>query len=325
MGRPLRPPRPEDRLCRPQLQSACGRIGRRAAEGAASLRQVRQHALRRRRPDRAAAEHRTRRRRSRARGRDRSGGYRRAAERGDRLTGYDQEIVEALERIFSADTSIYRQRGFQRRIGFGERPALVNIDLANAWTRPGNPFTCEGMETIIPAVQKLNAAARAKGVPIVYTTTAYNVTDGPNSDMGLWVHKIPVEVLQLGTEAVAIDDRIAPEPGEQVIVKKRASGFHGTYLSGYLNAYGVDTVIVTGVTMAGCVRHTVEDAIAEGFRPIVVREAVGDRVPGVVEWNLFDIDAKFGDVEPLERVLEYLDGIQPFESTRGRTSGVPLA
>jgi hypothetical protein len=58
----------------------------------------------------------------------------------------------------------------------------------------------------------------------------------------------------------------------------------------------------------------VEDAISEGFRPIVVREAVGDRVPGVVEWNLFDIDAKFGDVEPLERVLEYLDGIAPFES-----------
>jgi N-carbamoylsarcosine amidase len=227
---------------------------------------------------------------------------------------YDPEILAALERIFAADTSIYSGRGFQRRVGFGERPALVNIDLANAWTRPGNPFTCEGMETIIPAVQQLNAAARAKGVPIVYTTTAYNVTDGPSSDMGLWVHKIPVEVLQAGTDAVAIDERIAPAPGEQVIVKKRASAFHGTYLTSCLNAHGVDTVIVTGVTMAGCVRHTVEDAIAEGFRPIVVREAVGDRVPGVVEWNLFDIDAKFGDVEPLERVLEYLDGLAPFES-----------
>jgi N-carbamoylsarcosine amidase len=227
---------------------------------------------------------------------------------------YDPEILAALERIFAADTSIYSGRGFQRRVGFGERPALVNIDLANAWTRPGNPFTCEGMDTIIPAVQQLNAAARAKGVPIVYTTTAYNVTDGPSSDMGLWVHKIPVEVLQAGTDAVAIDERIAPAPGEQVIVKKRASAFHGTYLTSFLNAHGVDTVIVTGVTMAGCVRHTVEDAIAEGFRPIVVREAVGDRVPGVVEWNLFDIDAKFGDVEPLERVLEYLDGLAPFES-----------
>ena len=76
-----------------------------------------------------------------------------------------------------------------------------------------------------------------------------------------------------------------------------------------LVAHGVDTVILTGVTMCGCVRHSCEDAIAEGFRPIVVREAVGDRVPGVVEWNLFDIDAKFGDVEPLEAVLDYLDGL----------------
>ena len=75
-------------------------------------------------------------------------------------------------------------------------------------------------------------------------------------------------------------------------------------------------MILTGVTMAGCVRHTTEDAIAEGFRPIVVREAVGDRVPGVVEWNLFDIDAKFGDVEPLERCSSYLGGIEPFASRR---------
>jgi N-carbamoylsarcosine amidase len=222
------------------------------------------------------------------------------------------DIQDMLRGIFDADTGIYQQRGFQRKVGFGDRPALIHIDLANAWTRPGHAFSCEGMDVIIPAVQQLNAAARPKACPIVYTTTAYNVTEGPNSDMGLWVHKIPVEKLQVGTDAVAIDDRIAPQPGEQVIVKKRASAFHGTYLSSFLKAQGVDTVVLTGVTMAGCVRHTCEDALAEGFRPIVVREGVGDRVPGVVEWNLFDIDAKFGDVEPLERVLEYLEGIPPF-------------
>jgi len=229
----------------------------------------------------------------------------------------DAEVRTALSTIFDADTGIYRDRGFQRRVGFGRRPALVHIDLANAWTRPGHAFSCDGMDTIIPAVQALNKTGRAKGIPIVYTTTAYEDVEGPNSDMGLWVHKIPVELLQLGTEAVEIDERIAPQPGELVIVKKRASGFHGTHLSSYLNAQGVDTVIITGVTMAGCVRHTTEDAIAEGFRPIVVREAVGDRVPGVVEWNLFDIDAKFGDVESLDRVLGYLAGTEPFESRVG--------
>jgi maleamate amidohydrolase len=224
------------------------------------------------------------------------------------------DVKAALETIFDADTGIYRTRGFQRRVGFGQRPALVHIDLANAWTKPGHAFSCDGMDVIIPAVQALNEAGRAKGIPIVYTTTAYAVTSGPNTDMGLWHHKIPVELLQIGSPEVAIDERIAPLADEQVIVKKRASAFHGTYLSGFLKARGVDTVIITGVTMAGCVRHSTEDAIAEGFRPIVVREAVGDRVPGVVEWNLFDIDAKFGDVEPLDRVLAYLDALEPAAS-----------
>jgi maleamate amidohydrolase len=234
------------------------------------------------------------------------------------------DITRALERIFSTDSELYRGRGFMRRVGFGERPALVVIDLANAWTRPGNPFTCDGMDVIIPGVQRLLAAARAKTVPVVYTTTAYAVTEGPNTDMGLWHKKIPVEVLRLGTDAVAIDERIAPDAGEQVIVKKRASAFHGTYLAGFLKSAGVDTVVVTGVTMAGCVRHTVEDAIAEGFRPIVVRECVGDRVAGAVEWNLFDIDAKFGDVESLERVLDYLEGVTPWHEAQQAGADVRL-
>jgi nicotinamidase-related amidase len=219
------------------------------------------------------------------------------------------DLTGALESIFSADSELYRGRGFMRRVGFGRRPALINIDLANAWTRPGNPFTCDGMDVIIPGVQRLLAAARPKGIPIVFTTTAYAVTEGPNTDMGLWHRKIPVEVLRLGTDAVAIDERIAPEPGEHVIVKKFASAFHGTHLLGLLRSAGVDTVIVTGVTMAACVRHSVEDALGLGFHPIVVRECVGDRIAGAVEWNLFDIDAKFGDVEPLETVLEYLTNV----------------
>lgn len=219
------------------------------------------------------------------------------------------ELQEVLNKVFAADSALYTSRGFQRKIGFGQRPALLNIDLANAWTRPGNVFTCDNMDVIIPATQKLLTVARARGMPVVYTTTAYDVVEGPNTDMGLWHRKIPVEVLKAGTEAVAIDDRVKPLADELVIVKKRASAFHGTYLAGFLRASDVDTVIITGVTMAGCVRHSIEDAIAEGFRPIVVREAVGDRVAGVVEWNLFDIQAKFGDVEPVDVVLRYLNGL----------------
>jgi N-carbamoylsarcosine amidase len=217
-----------------------------------------------------------------------------------------QELQTTLSRVFAHDSKLYQNRGFQRRIGYGRKPALINIDLANAWTQPGNPFTCTGMETIIPGVQQLLEAFRARNLPVIYTTTAYDVTDGPNTDMGLWHLKIPNEVLKADSKLIEIDERIKPLKGEHVIVKKRASAFHGTHLAGMLRAMGVDTVVITGTTASACVRNTTEDAIADGFRPIVVRECIGDRILGAVEWNLFDIDAKFGDVEPLNKVLAYL-------------------
>jgi len=223
------------------------------------------------------------------------------------------QLTEALEAAFEEATRRYHERGFQRRVGFGKKPALINVDLANAWTRPGNPFTCEHIDDrVIPAVQKLLAAFRKHGFPVVHVTTCYQVTDrnNPNTDMGLWHNKIPVEVVnESDTNLWAIDSRIAPIAGEQVLVKKRASAFHGTYLAGFLRAAGVDTILVTGVTASACVRETVCDGLADGFRPIAVKEAIGDRVPGAVLWNLFDIDAKFGDVETVERCLQYIDTI----------------
>ena len=223
----------------------------------------------------------------------------------------DTDTKALLDKLFAADSKLYQNRGFQRRIGWGKKPALVNIDLANAWTREGYPFTCEGMETIIPAVQRVLDAFRAKGLPIVYTTTAYDIIEGDHTDMGLWAKKIPAEALANGSEAVQIDERLDRRPDELVIVKKQASAFRGTNLSSFLNAAGVDTIVVTGTTASACVRATVEDGIADGFRPIIVRECIGDRIAGAVEWNLFDIDAKFGDVEPLDTVLAHLQRNEP--------------
>jgi isochorismate hydrolase len=82
-----------------------------------------------------------------------------------------QQLRQALSDVFAANAALYRNRGFQRRIGYGTRPALLIIDLANAWTRPGNPFTCEGMDEIILGTQRLLASFRARRLPIVYTTT----------------------------------------------------------------------------------------------------------------------------------------------------------
>lgn len=225
----------------------------------------------------------------------------------------ETDLDAVLQKAFDESTRIYAERGFQRRIGFGKKPALVSIDLANAWTRPGNPFTCEGVDDrIIPSMQALLKSCRENGHPVVHVTTAYQITDrdNPNTDMGMWHHKIPVEAVDLKDEHLwAIDSRIAPIEGEYVMLKKRASGFSGTPLAGYLRGLGVDTILVTGVTATACVRTTICDGLAEGFRTIAVKEAIGDRVPGAVAWNLFDIDAKFADVESTETCVAYLDSI----------------
>lgn len=226
-----------------------------------------------------------------------------------------QDLMSMLEQAFNESTKLYQERGFQRRVGFGKKPALVSVDLANAWTRPGNPFTCdqEKMDNeIIPGMQRLLEAFRAANLPVIHVTTAYEITDrnAPFTDMGLWHNKIPIDVVDLADEELwAIDSRIAPVKGEYTLLKKRASSFHGTELAGILRANGVDTILVTGVTACACVRQTICDGIADGFRPIAVKECIGDRVPGAVAWNLFDIDAKFGDVESVDRCIDYVSTI----------------
>ena len=227
-----------------------------------------------------------------------------------------ENLDAMLQKAFDESTKIYQERGFQRRIGFGKKPAIISVDLANAWTRPGNPFTCDmdKMDNeIIPGMQRLLEAARANGHVVVHVTTAYQNTDrkDPHTDMGQWHNKIPVEAVNLADDNLwAIDSRIAPVEGEWVMMKKRASSFSGTPLAGYLQTCGVDTLIVTGVTATACVRTTVCDGLQEGFRTIAVRECIGDRVPGAVAWNLYDIDAKFADVESVDTCVNYLKNVE---------------
>ena len=226
-----------------------------------------------------------------------------------------KNLDKVLEQAFAESTKLYEERGFKRRIGFGKRPALISVDLANAWTRPGNPFTCDQEkmdDEIIPGMKRLLKSFREKKFPIVHVTTAYQITDrsDPNTDMGLWHHKIPMEAVDLKNEDLwQIDSRIAPEEGEYVLLKKRASSFSGTPLSGYLRSCNVDTIIVTGVTATACVRTTICDGLSDGFRTIAVKECIGDRVPGAVAWSLYDIDSKFADVESVDTCVNYMSNL----------------
>jgi maleamate amidohydrolase len=175
------------------------------------------------------------------------------------------------------------------------------------FTDPESPLACD-LERPISEIQKLLRAARQVEIPVVFTTVAYRESD--NLTAAAFIDKVPALLtLQAGTRWAEIDPRIAPGEAEPVLNKLFASGFFGTGLSSLLTAAGVDTLIITGASTSGCVRATAVDALQYGFRPVVPREAVGDRNPDAHAANLYDIDAKYGDVAPTEDVLEYLEGI----------------
>jgi nicotinamidase-related amidase len=197
----------------------------------------------------------------------------------------------------------YKKRGFAQRMGFGQRPALLIIDFINAFTDLSSPLASD-LNSPVEATQPLLAAARQKRIPIFFTTVAY---DEGVEDAGVFIKKVPsLRVLKTGSPMVAIDERLQPQPGEHVLVKKYASAFFGTSLWSTLTAARVDTVLIAGCTTSGCVRASAVDACQMGFHPMVVEEAVGDRAAGPHQANLFDIDAKYGDVVSLEAALKYL-------------------
>ena len=197
--------------------------------------------------------------------------------------------------------------GFGGRAGFGERPALLIIDMNNAFTDPASPLVCD-LDSVVDAIAQLLEGSRRAGIPIVYTNVIMDA--GAQQAAKAFIDKIPVLTFMApGTKWIEIDDRIAPLPDEAVIVKNFASAFFGTALSSLLASAGRDSVIVTGASTSGCVRASVVDCLQHGYRPLIPREAVGDRNQAAHEANLYDMDAKYGDVVSLDETLEYLEAL----------------
>ncbi len=200
----------------------------------------------------------------------------------------------------------YKRKGFAERSGFGTKPALLIVDFINGFTDPTTPLGGD-FSSQLDVTNQLLAVFRLNGIPVVYTTIAY---EPDFRDAGLFIKKVPsLSILLKGSPMVEVDRRIAPLPGERVLEKKFASSFFGTDLAGYLKGLGVDTIIMTGCTTSGCIRASAVDSLQYGFLTVVVREGVGDRPEGTHEANLLDIDAKYGDVVSLHEVLAYLQSV----------------
>ena len=196
---------------------------------------------------------------------------------------------------------------FDGRIGFGKRAAILVIDFIRAYTTPGAPLYAAPVVEAVRETVDVLAAARRKGVLVVYTRVIYSPS---GIDGGIFVQKVPVLRTMVEGEPLAeIVPELPPAATDVILNKQYASAFFGTSLAAMLTAQGVDTVIITGCSTSGCVRATAVDGMQYGFRVIVPRECVGDRRVEPHEANLFDINSKYGDVVSRAETLAWLEAL----------------
>ncbi len=196
---------------------------------------------------------------------------------------------------------------FDGHLPFGKRPALLIVDFVMAYLDPQSALYA-GVEEPLAHNERLLGVARDVGIPIIFTNVEY--TPG-GIDGGLFYRKVPaLRLFEKGSALGAFPPSLQPLPGEIIMTKNYASAFFGTSLASTLNALGVDTLLVTGLSTSGCVRATALDALQYGFAPFVVRDCCGDRHPSPHEANLFDLQAKYAEVISVAEAIERLNSSQ---------------
>ena len=187
----------------------------------------------------------------------------------------------------------YATAGFDGRLAFGERPALLVVDVCNAYLDPTSPLYA-GVEDALASNIRLIETAREARVPVVFTRVSYGAS---GADGGLFYRKVPALKAYLpGNPLGDFPSGFGPRDDEVLVTKQYASAFFGTSLAATLNAMRIDTVVIGGFSTSGCVRATALDALQHGFIPYVVRDACGDRAEGPHDASLFDLQAKYAEV-----------------------------
>lgn len=196
------------------------------------------------------------------------------------------------------------------RFGFGDKLAIVNVDLQNAYTRIDEFRTAyETDPRQIEHLNRISALARAAGMPVIWTHVAYMDSA---ADAGVWGTRTDtpdsLQNIKYGSRRHELDERCEIDRGIDAIYTKRMpSAFFETPLQSLLVWHKVDTVVVTGGSTSGCVRATAVDALSRGYRTIVPIETCADKHESFHYANLTDLQLKYADVVPVQEVIDWLE------------------
>ena len=219
----------------------------------------------------------------------------------------DAKIRRWADLISEAEIQAYAKAGFGQKIGIGKRPALLNIDTTNNFVDPAYALCAARDEVLVANLVRVTQAFRRLNLPIYYSRR--DDRSHPTK-RGVWNLKLGNANTFEYTSDPRADEwpaEYAPREQDVVVLKNKPSPFFGTPLESWLCYEGIDSLIVVGISTSGCVRAGVLDGFNHNFRVTVIGDCCGDRSERVHRSNLFDMDMKNADVEPLDAVLAELE------------------
>ncbi|QLC23550.1 isochorismatase family protein [Parasphingopyxis sp. CP4] len=197
----------------------------------------------------------------------------------------------------------------RKKFGFGEKLAIVNVDIQRAYTDLESFKTSYVTDPDqIAYVNRISALARAKDMPVIWSRVAYKADAG---DAGIWGTRTDTEDslqnIKYDSERHEFDPRCEIDSDDMTYTKRMPSAFFETPLASYLTWHKIDTVVVTGGSTSGCVRATAVDSLSHGYRTIVPIETCADKHESYHFANLTDLQLKYADVEPVQAVIDWLE------------------
>lgn len=191
--------------------------------------------------------------------------------------------------------------------------AVLLVDMQNAFASRGGMLDLAGIDiggaqAAIANAIRLLEAARQHQIPVIYLVMGYppdqstaggDDSPNPKKELALCLMRERPELrgklLTFGTWDFAIVDQLTPQDGDQVIVKSRYSGFHGTPLDAVLRGRGIRYLLMAGIASNVCVESTLRDAYFHEYWPIMVEDAtMAGGPPEIQRATVYNVETFFG-------------------------------
>ena len=200
------------------------------------------------------------------------------------------------------------------------RTALIVVDMQRAFLEPGESMEVPPAREVVPRIQALLTAFRARRLPVVFTEFLYTEAApllvgelhpehrraAPGAARGFGR---PSSSCLAGELNVATVAELAPHPDELVVQKPYYDAFHGTVLDGALRARGVTHLVITGTLTDICVLATVVGGFNREYRITVVEDGVATLWPEIQRATLDIIGRAYGRVQPAKTVVDEISNL----------------